>query len=180
MRTMPLGMPRFRGNSDVSRTVVFSGDVKAGCAVSKTVVNGSQMKVVPFDGSNFFGFAVHDLCNIRKVTSAIRKGESVCLRVKKDVTLTLDDGVAVDNVTGELVPAGTAASTIINADIEELGAIGLDSNLGQVENCALINLYGGAAIVPAGALSVESQSIQSVDIDDAFEPTPTGSKTKTK
>ena len=176
---MPLGMPRFRGNSDVIRTVVFSGDVKAGCAVSKTVVNGSQMKVVPFDGSNFFGFAVHDLCNIRKVTSAIRQGESVCLRVKTGVTLTLADGVAVDNVTGELVPAGTAASTIINADIEEVGVIGLDLS-GKFENCAMINLYGGAAIVPAGALSVESQSIQSVDIGDAFEPTPTGAKTKSK
>ena len=177
---MPLGMPLFRGNSDVIRTVVFLGDIKAGCAVSKTVVNGTQMKVVPFDGTNFFGFAVHDLCTIRKVTGAIRKGEAVCLRIKEGAVLTLDDGVAVDNTTGELVPAGTAASTTINADVEEVNVIGLDSNLARVDHCALINLYGGEAIVAAGAFSVDPQIIENIEVDDGFNPTPTISKTKSK
>ncbi|UKA23378.1 hypothetical protein IHC92_20720 [Photobacterium damselae subsp. damselae] len=171
MRTMPLGMPRFRGHSDIVRSVVFDGDVKAGCAVSKTAVSGSQMKVVPFNGANFFGFAVHDLCSTRKTSSVIRQGEAVCLRVKEGVALSLDSKLAVDNTTGEIVIAGTAASTPINADVEEVEAIGLDENLKQVPKCAIINVYLGAVASSASVMSV-NEPVEEIDIDDGFNPTP--------
>lgn len=166
---MPLGMPRYRGNSDVIRPVVFSGEVKAGCAVSKTAVSGSQMKVAPFNGANFFGFAVHDLCSIRKTASVLRQGESVCVRVKEGVTIALNSKLAVDNTTGELVIAGTGSSTPINADVEEIEAIGLDENLKQIPKCAIINVYGG--IVAGGSVLSEREPIEMMDIDDGFNPT---------
>jgi len=159
-RVVPLGMPKLRGNSDVIRSVMFTGALKAGCAVSSDTKPSQQMNVVPFDGSKFFGFAVSDLDNTRGVTGVVRKAEAVCLRVKEGEVLAEGNGFAVDNATGELVPIGAADSTPVSGDIEELDITGLDENSNEIPNCVLANVYGGLA--PAGSsggvLSVNGQT----------------------
>ncbi|OEA47879.1 hypothetical protein BBM62_06145 [Vibrio parahaemolyticus] len=148
-REIPLGATRYAGNSDVVSPCAFEGDLVAGVAVSSVAVSGEQPKVALFNGSAFAGFAVHDLCNIRKVTGVVEQGKGIPVRVKDGVTLAAGNGFAVDNATGEVVPIGTADSTAIMGKIDELDINGLDENCEIVEGCVLVTLYGGSA--PAGS-----------------------------
>ncbi|EOV3438301.1 hypothetical protein ACOW85_001672 [Vibrio parahaemolyticus] len=148
-REIPLGATRYAGNSDVVVPCAFEGDLVAGVAVSSVAVSGEQPKVELFNGSAFAGFAVHDLCTIRKVTGVVEQGKGIPVRVKEGATLTVGNGFAVDNVTGEVVPAGAADSTTIMGKIDELDINGLDENCEIVEGCVLVTLYGGSA--PAGS-----------------------------
>ncbi len=145
----PLGSPRYRGNSDVALSRKFQGDLAAGVAVSLVPTVGSQPTVKPFDGSAFAGFAVHDLCNTRKVTSIIKNGEGICLRIKDGATLNAGEGFAVDNATSQIVAVGTADSTTVNGDVAEIGVNGIDQDGNVLGNCGLFNLYGGVA--PSGS-----------------------------
>ncbi|MBD0785783.1 hypothetical protein HUO09_05480 [Vibrio sp. Y2-5] len=148
-REIPLGSTRYAGNSDVVLPCVYEGILVAGVAVSSVAVSGEQPKVALFNGEAFAGFAVHDLCSIRKVTGIIEQGKGICLRTKEGETLSAGNGFAVDNATGEVVAIGTDASTIIMGKIDEVGVIGLDENCETVENCILVTAYGGTA--PAGS-----------------------------
>ncbi|NIY91107.1 hypothetical protein [Vibrio diazotrophicus] len=148
-REIPLGSTRYAGNSDVVLPCVYEGILVAGVAVSSVAVSGEQPKVALFNGEAFSGFAVHDLCSIRKVTGIIEQGKGICLRTKEGETLSAGNGFAVDNATGEVVAIGTDASTIIMGKIDEVGVIGLDENCETVENCILVTAYGGTA--PAGS-----------------------------
>ncbi|ALR91306.1 hypothetical protein [Vibrio alginolyticus] len=155
-REIPLGATRYAGNSDVVLPCQFEGDLVAGVAVSSVAISGEQPKVALFNGSAFAGFAVHDLCNVRKVTGVVEQGKGIPVRVKKLATLTVGNGFAVDNTTGEVVPVGAADSTTIMGKIDELGINGLDENCEIVEGCALVTLYGGSAPAGSGAAGVTS------------------------
>ncbi|EOD9553469.1 hypothetical protein ACJ7RV_002593 [Vibrio parahaemolyticus] len=163
-RVVPLGSMRYRGNSDVVLPRKFEGTILAGGAVSRVAVDASQPTVKAFDGTGFAGFAVHDLDDVRKVTGVVKKGEGVCLRMKEGETLTEGNGFAVDNATSEVVAAGTADSTAINGEIEELGIIGLDENCNEVPNCVLVNLFGGTASASGAAAGVTSVNGKSGDV----------------
>ncbi|MFV0448073.1 MAG: hypothetical protein ACK5MF_06380 [Vibrio sp.] len=147
-RKIPLGATRYAGNSDVVSACVFEGELVAGVAVSSVAVSGSQPTVTTYNGTAFAGFAVHDLCSVRKVTGVIEQGKSICLRVKEGEALSVGNAFAVDNVTGEVVAAGADGSTTIMGKVDEIDVVGLDENSEEVENCVLVTAYGGTA--PAG------------------------------
>ncbi|HBC3828657.1 TPA: hypothetical protein ACVU43_003022 [Vibrio parahaemolyticus] len=144
----PLGSPSYRGNTDGALPRKFEGDLVAGVAVSLVTTNGSQPTVTAFNGSSFAGFAVHDLCTVRKVASVIKTGEGICLKIKAGESLTPGGAFAVDNISGEIVAAGAADSTTIMGDVAEIGVNGIDQDGKIVEGCGLFNVYGGVA--PAG------------------------------
>ncbi len=148
-REIPLGATRYAGNSDVVAACKFTGELVAGVAVSSVEVSGSQPTVTVFNGIAFAGFSVHDLCSVRKVTGVIEQGKGICLRVKEGEALSVGNGFAVDNATGEVVAIGADASTTVMGKIDELDITGIDENCETVENCVLVTAYGGTA--PAGA-----------------------------
>ncbi|MGD1467171.1 phage neck protein fibritin [Vibrio harveyi] len=150
-RVIPLGAPRYRGHTDGILPRKLEGAVVAGVAVSRVEVSASQPTVKPFDGTNFAGFSTHDVDTVRGVGGVIKHGESVCVRAKEGSAFTAGNGFAVDNTTGEVVPAGTADSVQILGDIEEVGVIGLDENCNEIPDCLLVNLYGGVVYSSGGA-----------------------------
>lgn len=148
-RMIPLGSSRYAGNSNVVLPRQFEGELVAGIAVSMSDSTASQPIVKRFDGSKFAGFSVHDICQQSKTLSVIKKGESVCLRVKDGASLSIGDSFAADNHTGEIVSYGTEDSTPIMGDVAEINIVGVDQLSHDVPNCILANLYGG--ITPTGA-----------------------------
>ncbi|KIP71396.1 hypothetical protein SN11_16800 [Vibrio harveyi] len=150
-RVIPLGSPRYRGHTDGILPRKVEGTLVAGVAVSRVTVDASQPTVKTFDGSNFAGFSVHDIDLTRGVTGVIKHGEGICVKPKEGESFTVGNGFAVDNTTAEVVPAGTADSTQVNGEIEEIGVIGLDENCKEVPNCILVNLYGGVVYSSGGA-----------------------------
>ncbi|MGD1455304.1 hypothetical protein [Vibrio harveyi] len=149
-RIIPLGAPRYRGHTDGILPRKVEGDLVAGVAVSRVEVDASQPTVKKFDGSNFAGFATHDLDTLRAVTGVIKHGEGICVKPKDGESFTVGNGFAVDNTTAEVVPAGTADSTQVNGEIEEIGVIGIDENCNEVPDCILVNLYGGVVYSSGG------------------------------
>lgn len=149
-REIPLGATRYAGNSDVVAPHLFTGELVAGVAVSSVEVNGSQPTVTAFNGSAFAGFSVHDLCTVRSVTGVVEQGKGICLRVKAGEALSVGNGFAVDNDTGEVVAVGAESSTVIMGKVDEVGVTGLDENCETVENCVLVTAYGGTAPASAG------------------------------
>lgn len=144
-RIIPLGCPRYRGKSDVVLARQFQGDLTAGVAVSMVDISASQPVVKLFDGSKFSGFSVHDLCEMRKTLSVIKKGESVCLQLQEGESVGVGEAFAVSNTTGKVVAANASDSTLIAGDIAEIGVIGLDPLSHEIAGCVLVNLYGGVA-----------------------------------
>lgn len=163
-REIPLGATRYAGNSDVVAPCKFTGDLVAGVAVSSVEVSGSQPTVTVFNGTAFAGFSVHDLCSIRKVTGVIDQGKSICLRVKEGEALSVGNGFAVDNATGEVVAIGADASTTVMGKIDELDITGIDENCKTVENCVLVTAYGGTAPAGAGGATVTSVNGKTGDV----------------
>lgn len=163
-RIIPFGSPRYRGHTDGVLPRKFEGALVAGVAVSRVEVDASQPTVKPFDGSNFAGFAVHDIDNTRGVTGVIKHGEAICVKPKAGETFTVGNGFAVDNATGEVVPAGSADSTQINGEIEEVGVIGLDENCNEVPDSILVNLYGGIVYGSAAGAAVTSVNGKTGDV----------------
>ncbi|WP_165312991.1 hypothetical protein [Vibrio ziniensis] len=145
----PLGAPRYRGNGDTIYPRKFEGALVAGVAVSVGNYDGSQPIVTTYNGSAFGGFSVHDLDSARKVTGVIKTGDGICLRMKEGAALTVGGAFAVDNVTGEVVEAGADGSTTIMGDVAAIDVFGIDADGSSIENCVLVNAYGGAA--PAGS-----------------------------
>lgn len=155
-REFPLGSPRSRGNSDVVLPCQFDGTLTAGVAVSISDANSGHPIIKLFDGSAFAGFSVSDIDQVAKVTGVIKTGEAICLCVKDGASLTVGDGFAVDNTTGEIVEAGSDGSTAINGDIADVDVNGIDDVGERVPKCALVNLYGG--VVPTATTTTATQS----------------------
>lgn len=149
-RIIPLGSPRYRGNSDVVLPRQFTGELIAGVAVSLAEANASQPVVKLFDGSKFAGFSVHDIEQNVKTLSVIKTGEAVCLRLKDGEVLVIGDSFAIDNTTGFVVASGSENSTNIMGDVAELDVTGVDHLGRDVQNCILVNLYGGVAPASSG------------------------------
>ncbi|GLT13899.1 hypothetical protein [Vibrio algivorus] len=159
-REFPLGSPRSRGNSDVVLPRQFVDALTAGVAVSVSDANSGHPIVKLFDGSAFAGFSVSDIDQVTKTTGVIKTGEAVCLRVKEDAILVVGEGFAVDNTTGELVPAGMDGSTTINGEVADIGVNGLDGVGEVIHGCALVNLYGGAITLTTSTQDPQLASIK--------------------